>query len=114
MHELSIVEGIIKSVELQKKKHALSKVTLVEIVCGKYNFLAEESLQFYFDVAERPSYMEGARLKVTRCAEKYRCADCNAELGGKEDTHAGCPRCGSMKTSNVIDTSIYIARLEVD
>lgn len=66
MHELSLVEGIIKNIEEQKIKYGFSKVKAVEIICGKYNCLSEDSLQFCFDVAVKTTYMEGARLKIKR------------------------------------------------
>ena len=114
MHELSIVDGIIRSVETQKKKHDFARVKSIEIACGKYSCLSEESLQFYFEIAAQSSFMEGARLNIVRSPDMYRCMDCNAEFSGGGEEGAACPSCGSREIINEIDHSVYIRSLEVE
>lgn len=49
MHELSFFEGIIKTLEEQKKIHHIIRVNKVTIMRDKFNCLCEENLQFSFD-----------------------------------------------------------------
>jgi hydrogenase nickel incorporation protein HypA/HybF len=105
-----LVEGIVKQIESQKKKHSFSRVNSVHLVCGKYNCLSEETLQFCFDAVTRLSYMEGARLKVTRTAGRCRCDACGAEARGEQP----CPSCGSHEIIPIVDDEIYIRALEVE
>ena len=66
MHELSIAEGIIDCIEKQRKKYKFARPKMIELICGKYNCLSEENIQFCFSALTKSTYMEGARLKITK------------------------------------------------
>jgi hydrogenase nickel insertion protein HypA len=112
MHELSIVDGIIRNIEATRRRCRFEKVREIEVSCGKYNCLSEENLQFCFDAVAKSSYLEGAKLKVARREVSYRCSGCGAELSS--DAPAGeCPACKGAEITPE-PNSIYIEKLEVD
>ncbi|MCX6354903.1 MAG: hydrogenase maturation nickel metallochaperone HypA [Candidatus Aureabacteria bacterium] len=114
MHELSVVDGILRVVEIQKRKHRFSRVKLIEIICGKYNCLSEDNLQFCFDAATESSSLKGARLKIVRRGEDYRCAACNAEFGAESESLPTCPACRSTDVIPRMDYAVYVRSLEVE
>ena len=114
MHELSLIEGIIRSVEEQKKKHGFLKLSAVEVVCGKYNCIAEDNLQFCFDIATQSSWMKGARLKVRRLPGKSVCARCSFEFDLPRRGKRQCPKCSSEEIADIIDNTVYVENLEVE
>ena len=114
MHELSIVEGIIKTVEEQKKIHHFIKVNQIDIVCGNYNCLSEENLQFCFDALSRSTFMEGAHLNITRRKEQFNCKDCSTIFESDNDQTTLCTSCHSENIFPVLTNTIYIETMEVD
>jgi len=112
MHELSIVEGVVRRIEAERRRRRFARVTSVDLVCGRYNCLSEETLRLCFEEATKASWMEGARLTLTRMADRCRCTACAAEFdaAGAEQ----CPSCGSAASEPVIDRAVYIRALEVE
>ncbi|MDD5557982.1 MAG: hydrogenase maturation nickel metallochaperone HypA [bacterium] len=95
MHELSIVEGIMRQAERQRGRHRFSRVKAVDLVCGPHSCLAEETLQFLFDAVTRATWLEGARLRVTRLGEPP-------------------PMPGGGEGAPAPDVAVYIRSLEVE
>lgn len=114
MHELFIIEGVIKTVEARREKHGFSRVRRVDLVCGKYSCLAEENLTFCFDAVTGGTFLEGARLTVTRLPGRFSCAGCGAEFGADDNRGEVCPSCGSRDVFPEIDQGVYISKIEVD
>jgi hydrogenase nickel insertion protein HypA len=113
MHELSIIEGVISAILKEKERHHFSRVTGVEIVCGRYNCISESNLQFCFDAVVQPEWMKGARLKVRRLPGKSVCTRCSHEFETIEKGKHRCPRCSSDEIIDIIDNTVYIENLEV-
>ena len=72
MHEVSIVEGLIELVEKEKEKHHFSRVLEVQIVCGIYNCVSEENLEFCLKTVAKGTYLETAKITVNRLPDAFR------------------------------------------
>ncbi len=114
MHELSIVQEIIRRIDLQRARDHFSKVKAIEVVCGRYSCLTEDHLQSCFDIAAKSSRMEGAKLKLIRSPARYRCADCGTEFESEHEEDLRCSSCNSADAVSAIDQAIYIRALEVE
>ncbi|MBU1863582.1 MAG: hydrogenase maturation nickel metallochaperone HypA [Candidatus Omnitrophica bacterium] len=114
MHEVAIVEGIIASVEKQKKEHAFYSVISIAIMCGKYNCVSEENLNFCWHVATQGTYLETAKLHVHRLPERYRCSKCNKEFSLKQKEDFICPTCLSRDVMPLLNSELYLNQLEVE
>jgi len=113
MHEVSLVEGIIDVVNREKKRTRFKKVLTIEIGCGPYNCVSEESLQFYFDMAVRSTYLHGARLVVRRHLQQFHCRVCGTSFKGEIDPV--CPVCKRSEDVDMsMDNSIRVTDLEVE
>lgn len=116
MHEVAIIEGLIDIIEKSHTKEKFKKVTLIEVVSGKYNCVSEESLTFCFEVASKNSYLEGAKLVLKRLSEKYRCVSCKKDIleeAVNKDLLV-CPYCASSNLIPSLNTEIYLGKLEVE
>jgi hydrogenase nickel incorporation protein HypA/HybF len=115
MHEVSIVEGLISLVEKQKKLHQFSRVLEIQVACGTYNCVSEESLNFCFQTVAKGTYMENAVIKVHRLPENWSCTSCKSDFV-REDKSADpvCTRCGSAQVIPRLNSEIYLDNLEVE
>ena len=115
MHEVSITQGIMEIIERERRKHDFTRVVLIEITCGRYNCVSEESLQFCFETSARSTCMEGASLKINRVPQLHVCLDCRQKFAS--DADAGdvlCPQCASPRTVCEPNNDLYLSRLEVE
>lgn len=63
MHEIGLIEGLIKSIE-EKTKAGSSRVEKVYVKMGRKMELSEESLRFWFGNLSKGTSLEGAVLDI--------------------------------------------------
>ena len=114
MHEVAIAEGIFNIIEKEKQQHNFNTVTSIELVCGKYNCVSEEHLAFCFDLITKETYIDGAKLTVTRVPELCTCMDCTKEFEKEDALVLVCPFCSSGKIQEKANYEIYLKSLEVE
>lgn len=114
MHEISIVEGVLKIIDREKEKHHFKKVLRIEITCGQYNCISEDNLNFCLETVTKSTYLEGAKFKIHRLPEGYRCLDCNTAFEKENGVALVCPGCHSGNTINVPNNEMYLSKLEVE
>lgn len=98
MHELSLIEGMLDILKQEQKKHSFERVLSIELECGSFNCLSEESLQFYFDLAVTSTPWAGARIKVHREHPHYNCSACHAKIRDDFGSLKHCPQCKKKDT----------------
>ena len=95
MHEVSIVEMLIKQIESQAAAsgHA-GQVTRVELVVGRLAGVSVDSIRFAFEMLSPDTRVAGAELHVDEPRAVCVCRDCGArsEIDGLA---AECPACAS-------------------
>lgn len=115
MHELSIIQGVLDIIEKEQQKHKFKKVLMIEVVCGQYNCLCEETMNFCFETAAKSTCAEGASFKVKRLPEVLKCLSCGREFeGDTPEEESACPFCGSETTMAISNHDMYLSRLEVE
>jgi len=114
MHELSVAQGIVNSIDKRKRNLSFTRLKRVLVACGKYNCLSESCLQFCFEACEKPAYMEGAKIKLSRVDSLVRCLDCGVETPIEGATVQRCAACGSERTEIAFNHSVFITSLEVE
>jgi len=115
MHEVSIVEGLIELVEKEKEKHHFSRVLEVQIVCGIYNCVSEENLEFCLKTVAKGTYLETAKITVNRLPERFSCQSCAHEFPQEvKEGEPCCPKCGSLGVLPLLNSEIYLDKLEVE
>lgn len=114
MHELSIVQGILGIIERERKARGFSRVKSIEVQCGHYSCVSEESLRFCFEAVATGPHLRGAALTLVRMPARFTCARCAAEFDAAGDEPAKCPSCGAADPEPRVKSEILVRSLEVD
>jgi len=114
MHELPVMEQVLKLVLKHAAANDLSRVVGVQMEVGALSDLEEEWMQRYFDHVSKNTVAEGARLKVERVPARMRCAGCGTtfdpDLTTKE--RLTCPGCESAHCRLISGREYRVINLE--
>ena len=114
MHELAIVQGIIDVIERERKARGFARVNSVEVQCGHYSCVSEESLKFCLEVVATDPHMKGAALRLVRMPAMFVCRGCGVEFPGTGPETRVCPSCGAADPEPQVRSEIFVRSLEVD
>lgn len=112
MHEMSLCEGILATLQEQARLHGFDRVRRVRLEIGRLACVEPEALRFGFDVVMRGSLAEGAALEIERPPGRAHCFDCGASVE-IADRLAPCPACGGGRLSPTGGDEMRIRDLEV-
>lgn len=112
MHEMSICEGILLTLEEQAKIHGFTRVEKVRLEIGRFAGVETSALRFGWDVVMRGGVADGATLVIEELPGRAACFDC-AEVVEIDDRFAPCPRCGGARLSPAGGDEMRIKDLEV-
>ncbi len=111
MHELSLIEAVVYSVEERSRDGAWGRVTKVTLKIGEMRQVIPEILQFSFSVASEGTSMEGAELVIIELPLERRCRSCGISWGG---VSSRCPGCGNGDSETVSGMELEIESVEVE
>ena len=109
MHELSIVQSMMKIVEEYSKG---KEVTKVVVKIGKMSGIEPYFLKESFDFFKENSVCKNAELEIIECDVKIKCNNCGKESIIK-DFDFSCPYCKSLKTKIISGEEMHIEYIEV-
>ncbi len=92
MHELPVVEDLIRQMDEESAKKGIERISSIELVIGELSSVVGEAVQMYFDLLSEGHSCEGAALHFTFVPARLRCRECGEEFDHKKDFV--CPRCG--------------------
>ena len=76
MHELAIVEDLLKTVRESALEHNIKMVKTVKIVVGKGTAAFPDSLRFCFEALSPDTIMQGASLEIVEAAGRELYVEC--------------------------------------
>jgi hydrogenase nickel incorporation protein HypA/HybF len=114
MHELPVMEQVLKVVLKHAASNGVSRVLGVQIEVGVMSDLEEEWMQRYFDHLSRGSVAEGARLKVERVPARMTCAACGSTFNPDMTSQKRlvCPECESPNCRLISGQEYRVVNLE--
>lgn len=92
MHEMSIVDALLRAVRQEVSEPDLDRVTVVSVRLGQLRQVVPEMLQFCFQAAVHETPLAGARLEVEQVPARAQCASCREEFAVEEQWFE-CPAC---------------------
>ncbi|EFQ23593.1 hydrogenase expression/synthesis HypA [Aminomonas paucivorans DSM 12260] len=95
LHEMSLVESLLESLEMVVREQGVTGVREVGLRVGALRQVEPEVMAFCFSVATRGTFLEGAELRVILQPLRRRCLTCGHRWEGALQ-EAACPRCGSV------------------
>ena len=114
MHELSVTESILKiALETAMQVNARA-ITAIDLVIGDLTGLAEESVQFCFDILSSETLAAGAQLRFRRDSALCTCLECGRQAEVRPPLVAGCTFCGSPRVQVIGGRDFFIASVEID
>jgi hydrogenase nickel incorporation protein HypA/HybF len=115
MHELSVIDSILKVVLKHAASNEVEKVVAVGLRIGKLSDLVDEWMQHYFDYLSKDTLAEGAILKIERSPVIFQCKACTKDFPVEimEIRKVACPACGSEDVSLISGREFYIKNIEV-
>ncbi len=113
MHEMSLCESILTTLEEQAKVQNYTRVKTVWLEIGPLAGVEPEAMYFSFDVVIRGSLAEGAKLEIIETPGQAWCLNCAKTVPVKERFDA-CPDCGSYQLQITRGEELLIKQLEVE
>ena len=113
MHELSIAQAIIESLEEEQRTRGFHRITRVEIRLGEFSNIVPESLLFCFDASKTGTIASDAELHLTIMPLQGTCTDCKQPVELKEDYFL-CPHCGSFQVAILSGEELDLVSIDVE
>lgn len=115
MHELPIIEKILKIAINHAESHGAEKVIRVRMRIGELSDLYEEWMQRYFDFASKGTIAEGAVIEVEWTPAIFRCDKCEKVFPVKirEVQDVVCSRCACEKVTFLSGREFFLKEIEV-
>jgi hydrogenase nickel incorporation protein HypA/HybF len=112
MHELSLCENIVVSLEEAALRECFKVVTVVSLGIGKLSCVEPEALRFCFDAVTRGTIAENSQLVIKIYPGLAQCNQCGANLQ-IENYYDACSCCESADLNIVGGEQMQIESLEV-
>ena len=111
MHELTVIENIIKISSEVAEENNLSEIHRINLCVGKLHHLNEMIMQNAFSAVKTGSLLLKAELVILWEPLKLMCSDCQSVYEPKESIFS-CPVCGSSSTEVVRGRELFVKSIE--
>ena len=111
MHELSIMQGVVRVCEREAERQGFRRVESITLSIGAVSGIVPECLREFFPSAAKGTVAEGARLETRSVPAEIECPDCGYSGPVRS---AECPRCGGWAYRLTKGREFYIESLEVE
>jgi len=114
MHELPVINSILKVVLKHAAANNVSKVVAVHREVGELSDLEDKWMQQYFEHLAKDSVAQGAALRIERTPVVMQCLECGRSypVNLKEEQSQDCPDCQSRKVKLISGKNYTIKNLE--
>ncbi len=114
MHELSVVQDVVKIVLDHAEKNGVHKVLGVNLRVGELRDVVDEWMQRFFDYLSKDTIAEGAKLNINWVPVSFRCScEKTFSVNMKEKRYVTCPRCNGTDVTLVSGREFEIEGIEV-
>lgn len=94
MHELPVVEDMIRTLDKESEEKNIERITEINLVIGELSGIIGECVQMYFDMLSKGHSCENAKLRFTHESAMLKCTGCGMEFPHIKSFD--CPHCGAM------------------
>ena len=111
MHELSVVEGMMRILTRTARENALERIVAVRLKLGRLRGFDGRQIVLCFETLSEGTPAQGARLEIEAVSPRCRCRDCgrNWVAGG---FLLACPSCGGGDAEVEGGRELYIESVE--
>ena len=113
MHELSIVEGMMRTVIPAAERAGAKRIVSVTLSIGEMSGVIPSCVEEYFALVSPGTLAEGAKLVMKPVPVTIGCPDCGF-AGAVARGHWKCPRCGGTKFRVTGGNDFVVESLEAE
>jgi hydrogenase nickel incorporation protein HypA/HybF len=113
MHEFSLMQGVLSSVDKAAAQARASRVTEVRLTIGEMAEVVPEALRFAFETLIPDTLCAGAVLLIESIEPRSRCQQCGASFA-HDRYHRSCPTCGSLATELIAGREMSVSSIEIE
>ena len=113
MHEVSIIQSVIKIVSEKAIENKLTKVTKVSLKIGELSGVMPECLNFAYEICIIDTMLEGSTLEIEKVNAVAECKDCTKEFP-IDHFNKLCPCCNKFCSSIIRGYELYVNTIEGD
>ena len=110
MHELSIVEEIIATVQDEMDRRDCARIEEINVQIGTLTGVDPEALTFGFEAATADSPLSEAKLTIEQTTARGRCRKCDIEFS-INDLVFLCPLCSSHDIEIIQGEELHVQYL---
>lgn len=114
MHELGIVQGMLKVALDQAAEHQAKQITAFHIEMSALADESEDSLRFYFETLTPGTPAEGACVEIVRAPSLCKCLNCGNEFKIENALDLNCPKCGSPQVRLPSQEEFRLVSIDVE
>ena len=114
MHELTVAQGILKTVEGCLTEAQLGRMTSIVITVGELAAVQKECLEFAFTAITMGTPMEGVTLEIEYVKPVFRCKICEAEFEPSEGFFSPCPNCEGFGVDVIKGTELFVKSVDLE
>jgi len=112
MHEMSLAEGVLQTIEDAARRDHFGQVVAVWLEIGALAAVDVEALAFCFDAVTRGTVAQGARLEIISVPGQGWCAAC-AKSVPMVALYDACPYCGGYGLPVTGGTGMRVKDIDV-
>jgi hydrogenase nickel incorporation protein HypA/HybF len=113
MHEMSLAEGVREIVEEVARANGARRVSVVRLEIGRLSQVEVDAMRFAFEVVQRGSVAEGARLDIIETDGRAWCMRCSAPVVIERRGDA-CPACQSFQLQVTGGDRMRVLDIEIE
>lgn len=114
MHEVSLMQGVVKTILQSLSQAGASRVTNVQLTVGRSGHFTEENLRQHFEVLTKNTPVEGASLTISWLPATVQCLSCLHRFSSCEPAEqTKCPKCGDLVMETDHQDTCFVSTIDV-
>ncbi len=114
MHEMSLMQSLLKIVEQKAKEKNSTKVLSISISVGALSGVEPDLLSFAFDSFSDGTCAKGAKFFINKKPLVIHCKHCGVVESGANEYLFQCPKCKSDQISIPENDELLIEKMELE
>lgn len=107
MHELSLIQSIIETVEQDARLKGIKSITRLHIVAGEWAPVSHGALAFALENVVKGTMLELTQIDLTVREARESCTACKRDFKPQPPFYQ-CPECGKTAFPQAENRSVYI------
>ena len=113
MHEMSIVEALLKTVCQELRAHPDARVRTLYVRIGRLRQVEPDMLQFCYKAAAQGTQLAGSCLEIEQVEARAQCDVCSLQFEVEENWFE-CPRCHAARAQLLRGRELDLMSVELE